>query len=339
MITRKIGQSGIDASAIALGAWAIGGWMWGSQDDAESIRSIRSAIDAGINFIDTAPIYGFGRSEEVVGKAIKGRRNEVVVATKCGLLWEDQEPRRGQYHFSCDELGITSPDASTYSVYRYLGPESVRVEVEASLRRLGIDTIDLYQTHWQEDTTPRSETMETLLRLKEEGKIRAIGVSNASVDRMREYSAAGLLDADQELYSMLDRGPDLEQLPYCRENGMAFLAYSPLANGLLTGKIGPDRVFEVGDLRTQRPRFSQQNRMRVQAFLDTITPIAEERKASLSQIVLAWTIAQPGVSHALVGIRTVDQARMNAMAGEIDLSPEELGAIDGALARHGGDIV
>lgn len=339
MLTRTIGNSGIDASAIALGAWAIGGWMWGSQDDAESIHSIQAAIDSGINFIDTAPIYGFGRSEEVVGKAIKGRRSEVVIATKCGLLWEDKEPRRGQYHFSCDERGITSADKSTYSVYRYLGPESIRAEVEASLRRLGIETIDLYQTHWQEDTTPRSVTMETLLRLKEEGKIRAIGVSNANVERMKEYSAAGVLDADQELYSMLDRGPDAEQLPYCLENGMAFLAYSPLANGLLTGKIDPDRAFEVGDLRTQRPRFSRENRLRVQSFLDAITHIADERKASLAQIVLAWTIAQPGVSHALVGIRTVEQARTNAMAGEIELSAEELGAIDNALARQGKDIV
>ena len=200
---RPLGQSGIEASVVAFGAWAVGGGFWGAADDEASVDAIHKALDAGINFIDTAPVYGLGHSEEIVGRAIKGRRDQVVVATKCGLVWHVQ---KGTFMF--DETGTP--------IHRYLGPESIRYEVEQSLRRLQTDYIDLYQTHWQDATTPIEETMATLLQLKQEGKIRAIGVSNATTQQMDEYRAKGQLDSDQEKYSMLDRGLECRATPLLR---------------------------------------------------------------------------------------------------------------------------
>ena len=329
---REIGGTGVQGSVIALGAWAIGGWMWGGQDDRESIRTIQRAIDEGVNFIDTAPIYGFGRSEELVGKAIAGRRDEVVIATKCGLHWEGPEPRRGEFHFASDEHGMQDPKNARYQVYKYLAAEGIRQEIEQSLRRLGVDCIDLYQTHWQDSTTPISETMETLIRLRDEGKIRGIGVSNAKVHQIQSYLETGALDSDQEKYSMLDRKLDSSNLPFCRKQGISFLAYSPLANGLLTGKIGPDRSFGEGDLRRGNPRFSVENRLRIADLLGRLEPIARERDLNVTQLVIAWTIARPGVTHALVGARTEQQATENARAGSVQLTREEMDRIDSALA-------
>jgi aryl-alcohol dehydrogenase-like predicted oxidoreductase len=191
---RPLGASGIEASVVGLGAWAIGGWMWGGADEADSIRCIQAAVDLGVNLIDTAPVYGFGKSEEIVGKAIKGRRDKVVVATKCGLVWHTD---KGQFFFKSSEENIGVGE-DIYTVHQYLGPECIRYEVELSLKRLQVDTIDLYQTHWQESTTPIADTMAELLKLKHEGKIRAIGVSNATTEHMDEYRAVGVLDCDQE---------------------------------------------------------------------------------------------------------------------------------------------
>lgn len=336
---RQIGKSEVRGSSVVLGAWAIGGWMWGGQSDSESIRAIHAALDAGINFIDTAAVYGFGRSEEVVGKAISDRRQNVVIATKCGLRWSGEEPRKGQYYFSSNERGLQSDDSAKYEVYRYLGPESIRWEVEQSLRRLGIDEIDLYQTHWQDKTTPIEDTMDALLKLKDEGKIRAIGASNASVEQLQKYLAAGPLDSDQEQYSMLDRKPESGSIPFCRKHNIAFLAYSPLANGLLTGKIGPDRTFAEGDLRKGSQRFSVENRQRVSSLLDRFRPLAEEEGITLAQLVLAWTLHQPGITHVLAGIRNVEQARTNAAAGHVKLNSEQLQAMEEALSELGDEII
>ena len=316
---RLLGQSGIEASVVAFGAWAVGGWWWGGADDSESIAAIRRALDLGINFIDTAPAYGMGHSEEVVGKAIKGRRDEVVLATKCGLVWHVDS---GNHFFH----------QSGKSVRRYLGAESIRYEAEQSLRRLQTDHIDLYQTHWQDSTIPIAETMGTLLELKQEGKIRAIGVSNASVEQMDEYRKAGPLDADQEKYSMLDRRMDETQLPYCERENIAVLAYSPLAQGLLTGKVTADRPLAEGDLRADGPRFSVENRTRILAFLEEIRPVAGAYGATLAQLALAWTLARPGLSHALAGARNPAQVDENAGAGDIELSAQEMAQIDDALA-------
>ena len=327
---RSIGASGIEASVIGLGAWAIGGWMWGGTEKDESIRAIRASVDAGVNLIDTAPIYGFGRSETIVGEAIRGIRAKVVVATKCGLIWHAE---KGTHNFNSDEKH-PKKDATEKRVYRHLGPETIRYEVEQSLRRLQIETIDLYQTHWQDSTTPISDTMSALLKLKEEGKIRAIGVSNASVEQMAQYRAAGQLDADQEKYSMLDRGAEDDNLPYCFQNSIAFLAYSPIAQGLLTGKMGPERTFNEGDQRRSNPRFSPENRKKVAEMLEEFKQLAQSHEATISQLVMAWTFSQPGCSHILVGARNPQQAVENARAGDISLTEEETASMTAILERY-----
>src|SRR5574337_64540 len=283
---RQLGGSGIEASVVGLGAWAIGGWMWGGTDERKSVEAIQSSIDAGINFIDTAPAYGMGLSEIVVGRAITSRREQVVVATKCGIVWHTDK-------------GIPFVSQNGRTMRRYLGPESIRYEVEQSLNRLNTDHIDLYQTHWQDQTTPIEETMTTLLDLKREGKIRAIGVSNATVDQIEAYRRVGPVDSGQEKYSMLDRGLEAEYLPYALKNNIAVLAYSPLAFGLLTGKVGPERQFPADDIRHENPRFSEESRKQVLAMLDKMHPIAEKHGLTLAQLVIAWTIAQPGLTHTL----------------------------------------
>ncbi len=317
MIYRPLGQSGISASVIAHGTWAIGGWMWGGTDEQRSIRAIQASLDAGVNLIDTAPAYGLGLSEQIVGRAIQGRRDRVILATKCGLVWHT-----GQGMFFLEEHGAP--------VHRFLGGQSIRYEVEQSLKRLGTDYIDLYQTHWQDPTTPIEETMGTLLDLKRQGKIRAIGVSNSTLDQLRHYQAVGTVDTAQELYHMLDRSRESGYLPYCRQHNIAMLAYSPLANGLLSGKVDPEREFPADDLRHGNPLYTRESRIRVRAMLDQMRPVAEELGLTLAQLVIAWTIAQPGVTHALVGARDATQAAENAMAG-IRLSANDVAQVTEAL--------
>lgn len=330
MRRRQLGQSGLDASVIGLGTWAIGGWMWGGQDERDALRAIHASLDAGVDLIDTAPIYGFGHSESIVGAAIRDRRDEVVLATKCGLVWDDE---RGEYLFSSDARGV-SDSSGGRRVHRLLAPDSVRREIEDSLRRLGTDRIDLYQTHWQEGTTRIEDTMETLLRLREEGKIRAIGVSNASAAQMARYREVGELASDQEKFSMIDRRCEEDQLPYVHSKGMAFLAYSPLALGLLTGRIGPDREFGPGDQRRGHPRFTPKNLNAVRDFARELVPVASNHGATLPQLVLAWTLARQGVSHVLVGARDEGQASENARAGDLELSEDILMWIDSVIAGH-----
>ncbi len=317
-IMREIGASGVMASAVGLGTWAIGGWMWGGTDESESIAAIQASLDAGITLIDTAPAYGLGRSEEIVGKALKGRRQQAIIATKCGLVWHTDKGR----HFF---------DQDGRPVHRYLGSDAIVHEVEQSLKRLGTDHIDLYITHWQDPTTPVAETMEALQDLKKSGKIRAIGASNLDAPTLTDYISIGGLDAIQERFSMIDRGIDAELLPLTTANGISTLSYSSLALGLLSGSIGPDRVFSGDDQRRDNPRFSVENRTRVAHFAEAIGPVAEGHGATIAQIVIAWTLAQPGVTFALCGARNPAQAIDNARAGEIRLSPDDLNIIDHAI--------
>ncbi len=330
---RKLGNSGIEASVIGLGAWAIGGWMWGGSDDKDAIRTIHAGLDAGINLIDTAPMYGYGHSEEVVGRAIADRRERVVLATKCGLIWDEE---RGELRFRADEKIITSQ--GPIKVYKCLAPDKIKWEVEQSLRRLKTDHIDVLQTHRQESTTPIAETMGALMELKEEGKIGAIGCSNATPQQMEEYMAWGELSVDQELYSMLDRNAEESNLPFCRENNIAFFAYSPLAQGLLTGKVQPDREFPEGDQRHYKPRFSVENRKQVLDMLAELQPVADAHQISLAQLAIAWTKARPGCSHALVGARSEEQVRENAGAGEVMFSDDEIAMMQEIVDRHGHRI-
>jgi len=321
MLTRPIGKSGIDASAIGLGTWAIGGWMWGGTDEAKSIAAIHASIDVGVSLIDTAPAYGQGVAEDIVGKALKGRRDKVVLATKCGLVWHTQ---KGNHFFDLDD----GP------VHRYLGRDAIIYEVEQSLSRLGTDYIDHYITHWQDPTTPIDETMEALELLKTQGKIRSIGASNTSIEDINAYVAAGQLDAIQEEYSMVKRGIEHSLLPVAQENDVSVLSYSSLALGLLSGKMTPGRTFEGDDQRKENPRFSASNRQKVQAMMDEITPIADQHNATLAQTVIAWTLQQPGITVSLCGARNANQAQENAKAGQIRLSDADLQIIDTAAGRN-----
>ncbi len=333
MHTRPLGQSGIEASVVGFGAWAIGGWMWGGSSEREAIGAIHAALDAGVTLIDTAPVYGFGASEEIVGKALAGRRDQAVVATKCGMV---VNTTRGEDKFRTTALGVHQYGHIDVRIYNH--PDSIRREVDRSLGLLKTDRIDLYQTHWQDSTTPIEDTMGVLMELKAAGKIRAIGVSNATVEQMMQYAAVGPLDSDQERYSMLDRELEAEQLPYCREHNVAVLAYSPMAMGLLTGKMGPEREFAAGDVRNKHPRYTKENRRRVAEMLEAIRPVAERHGLTIGQLVVAWTAAQPGLTHVLCGARNPQQAEENAAAGRVELAADDLEAIDRVLEQYGEGI-
>lgn len=324
-LTRNLGNSGIAASAVGLGTWAIGGWMWGGTDTARSVAAIQAAIDEGITLIDTAPAYGRGKAEEIVGRAVKGRREKVVLSTKCGLVWHTG---KGSHFFDVDGT----------PVHRYLGRDAIVHEVEQSLQRLGTDFIDHYITHWQDPTTPLDETIDALLELKSAGKIRSIGASNTAPDILAGYVATGELDAIQEEYSLLERAIETTHLPLCRQHGVSVLSYSTLALGLLAGRIGPDREFRGDDLRRNNPRFSAGNRERTAGFFESIAGICEEHDASPAQIVIAWTLQRPGITFALCGARNAAQARENAGAGRIFLTAANVAQIDAAAAARFCDL-
>ena len=325
MRTRTLGASTIEASVVGLGTWAIGGWMWGGTDESESVAAIRASLDEGVSLIDTAPAYGQGRAEEIVGTAIRGRRDDVVLATKCGLVWHTQQ---GEHFFDFDDQ----------PVHRYLGRESIVHELEQSLKRLGTDYIDLYITHWQDPTTPIDETMETLVMLRDQGKIRSIGASNVSADELRAYAATGALDAIQEEYSMVARDIETTLLPIAADSGISTLSYSSLALGLLSGSMGPGRTFSGDDQRKDNPRFSLANREKVARLMEAIAPVAETHAATKAQVVIAWTLQQPGITYSLCGARNPQQARENAGAGRLHLTADELAVIDAAVALELTDL-
>jgi len=324
-LAREIGQSGIKATAVGLGSWAIGGWMWGGTDEKKSIRAIQASIDEGITLIDTAPMYGKGVAETIVGKALKDRREKVVLVTKCGLVWHTQ---KGNKFFDYDGE----------PVHRYLGKESIIYEIEVSLKRLGTDVIDHYITHWQDPTTPIDELMEAMETLKKQGKIRSVGASNTSLDEIKQYVAAGPLDTIQEEYSMVKRDIEDQLVPYCVNNNVSVMSYSSLALGLLAGKIGPDRVFDGDDQRKDNPMFSLTNREKVARLMKAIEPVSENHGATKAQTIIAWTIQQPGITFSLCGARDEKQAIENAKAGRLRLSASEIDAISKAAADHLSDL-
>ncbi|MCL4178058.1 MAG: aldo/keto reductase [Verrucomicrobia bacterium] len=322
MKQRPLGNSGLSASIVGLGAWVLGGGpVWGQEtDDAESIRAIQGALDLGINLIDTAPAYGWGRSERVVGQAIKGRRHQAVLATKCGLWWED-------------ERGSFFTELAGKKMYRSLRPDTLQLEIENSLRRLEVDHIDLYQTHWPSvppEQTPIADTMEVLLKLKQQGKIRAIGVCNVAPEELEEHVRCGGIASDQFRYSMLHREAEQEILPRCERHQIATLTYMSLEQGLLTGKIGMDRVFASTEFRANahwNDWFIPANRQRVLELLASWKPLTDQYACTLAQLVIAWTAAQPGVTHVLAGGRNLAQVTENARAGELTLAAEDLARI------------
>ncbi|MCD8488440.1 MAG: aldo/keto reductase [Desertifilum sp.] len=305
MKTRKLGNSEIEISPIIVGTWQAGKKMWVGIEDSETIKAIRAAFDRGITTVDTAEVYGDGHSEQIVARSLSDVREQVVYATKvfCNHLKYDQVLE------ACDR----------------------------SLANLKTDYIDLYQIHWpagsfKSEAVPIEETMRALNHLKEVGKIRAIGVSNFSRAQMEEAAQYGTIESLQPPYSLFWRQIEQDQKPYCEANNLSILAYSPLAQGLLTGKFGRDRQLAEGDHRAKNKLFyKKDNYQRVQDALDKLRPIADRHQCTLAQLSLAWLIAQPH-TQAIVGVRNAEQAIANAKAAEIELPPETLQEID-AIGR------
>lgn len=325
---RKIGNSDLSLSVITFGAWAAGGWMWGSTDRNDAINAIKASYDLGVTSIDTAPIYGQGDSEEIVGDAIKGiSRDKLQLVTKFGMRWDLD---KGDFGFKSK-----NNDGKEIDIYKYAGKESVIYECEQSLKRLGTDYIDLYQIHWPDSTTPISETFEAVSRLIEQGKVRYAGVCNYDAAQLKEAGQTLEIISNQIPFSMVNRGVEKETVPYCIENNKAVLAYSPMERGLLTGKMTADYQFEEGDHRQGNKFFSPESIEKTNAFLAKIKPLADEKNATLSQLVLRWTVERPGITIALVGARNEKQAVQNAGAINVKLNAEEIQFINTEL-QHAG---
>ena len=321
MIYRKLGHSDLEISAITFGAWAAGGWMWGSTDRNDAVEAIKASYDLGVTSIDTAPIYGQGTSEEIVGEAIKGiSRDKVQILTKFGMRWD-----LAKGDFAMHSKNNAGQDID---VYRFAGKDSIIYECEQSLKRLGTDYIDLYQIHWPDTTTPIDETFEAVSRLIEQGKVRFAGVCNYNAAQMAEAEKTLKLVSNQIPFSMVNRGIEQETVPYCIENNKSILAYSPLERGLLTGKITAGYKFQEGDHRANLPHFQPDFIAKTNQLLDKIKPIADKHNASLNQLVLRWTIERPGITIALAGARNSQQATQNAKAIDLNLSQEEIKSID-----------
>lgn len=314
MQTRQLGYTDLHFSTIGLGTWAMGGeWHrgWGPQDDLVSIDTIHRAIDLGINWIDTAPVYGVGHSEEVVGKAIVGQHQQVMIATKCCR------------HF----------DPTTKTLSNVFNPESLRAECETSLRRLGIETIDLYQIHW---APPGSEEAWAVMpELIQEGKIRYAGVSNCNVEQMKKLQAIHPIASLQPPYSLLRREIEEEVLPFCARNKIGVIPYGAMEEGLLSGKMTAERVRNLTasdwrhtDARFQEPRLSENI-----ALVDQLRPIASRNGLSVAQLVIAWTLHRPEVSATIVGARRPEQIEETAAAGKASLSAEDMTQIEKLLRR------
>jgi aryl-alcohol dehydrogenase-like predicted oxidoreductase len=327
---RRLGTSDLELPVVTFGAWAIGGLFWGGSDDVEAVKAIHAAIDYGIDAIDTAPMYGCGHSEVLVGKAIAGRRDKVKVLTKCGLRWDCTE---GEFFFS-----IKAPDGSSISSYKNLRAASIQYECEQSLKRLGIDAIDLYQVHWPSGSAPVEEAMGALARLKEQGKVRYIGLCNYKADELAESRKSAPIVSDQIKYNLLERDVEADPLPFCRDNGLGVIIYSPMAMGLLTGATTMDRRFPDTDVRSRKEWFQPANRLRVLDALEKIRPIADGHHATLGQLSVAWVLAQEGITTALVGARNANQVIENAGGAAVRLSEQELCTIRRTFEELGGPL-
>jgi len=306
---RLLGKSEVRISAVAIGCWAMGGTAWGPQDDEQSISAVGRAVEVGVNLVDTAPVYGRGHSEEVVGRALLGIRDRVVVATKWGLAWNDS--------------GRIRHDAS---------PARLAVEIEASRKRLGIDTIDLYQLHWPDPDTPIAQTAAAVGKLHESGVIRAIGVSNYSAEQMTEWMKHAPLHCLQPPFSMFKRGIEREILPFCIEHNIATIVYSPLYQGLLTGKFNEQSTF--ADLRSGSPDFAGERFKVNLAVVDRLKQVAERHDRTVTQLVVNWTIHVPGITAAICGARKPSQIEESAGGADWELSSDDLAEIDDILAER-----
>jgi aryl-alcohol dehydrogenase-like predicted oxidoreductase len=317
MQTRKLGFSDLNLTTVGLGTWAIGGpwrWGWGPQDDTESIAAIQRALDLGINWIDTAPAYGLGHSEKIVGKAIAGRRDEVIIATKCGIRWNE----------------------STGVPYNSLAAKSVRYEAENSLRRLGVDVIDLYQIHWPNPDAEIEEAWETIAELVREGKVRYGGVSNFSVSQLERVQPIHPVASLQPPYSMLRRDVEGELLPFCAANDIGVVVYSPMQAGLLTGKFTKARLDGLpdGDWRRGNTFFTEPQLSANLELVEKLRPIAGRNGRPLAQLAIAWVLRRPELTSAIVGARRASQIKETAPAGDWTLPAEDAAEINALLAEH-----
>ena len=321
MPTATLGRSGPSLTRLGFGTWAIGGpWRfgWGPVDDDESVAAIRRAVDAGINWIDTAAVYGLGHSEEIVGRALERRTagEEVFVCTKCG--------RR------------TLPDGTPYGDLR---PQSIRAECEASLRRLGLERLDLYQIHWPEldSGTPLEESWSTLAELVDEGKVRWIGVSNFDVEQLERCEPIRHVDSLQPPLSMLQRGALRHLIPWAAAHRTGVIVYSPMASGLLSGSFDRGRLKDLApdDMRLARPEYAEPELSKNLALVDRLRPIADGLACSVAELAIAWTLAQDGVTGAIVGARRPGQLDQWIGAGRLELSDGQLGEIADAIADTG----
>jgi aryl-alcohol dehydrogenase-like predicted oxidoreductase len=315
--TRVLGNSNLHLTPVGYGAWAIGGgnweFAWGAQDDDESLRTIARALDAGINWIDTAAIYGLGHSEEIVGRALKGRAHKPLVFTKCSMRWHADR-----------------------SIYRSLTAKSLQQELENSLRRLGVDVIDLYQIHWPNPEGEIEEGWETLARFQEEGKVRYIGVSNFSVAQMKRAQAIAPITSLQPPYSLLRRDIENEILPFCRENNIGVINYSPMVSGLLTGKMTAERVKNLpdDDWRKRNHNFQPPKLDRNLALVDLLRTIGQKHGVEPGVVAVAWTLRNPAITAAIVGARRPDQVDGVLPAATFRLNDVEAARIEGWLAQN-----
>jgi aryl-alcohol dehydrogenase-like predicted oxidoreductase len=313
MKTRKLGFSDLNLTTIGLGAWAIGGpWQfgWGPQDDQDSIATINEAIDNGINWIDTAPIYGHGHSEIILGKAIKGLSQKPVIATKCGLVWDEKNERIPR-----------------------LNPKSVRQECEQSLKRLGVDAIDLYQIHWPSSTEEAVDGWGEIARLIKDGKVRFAGVSNFSIEQMEKCQQIHPIASLQPPYSMLIRDIEKDLMPFCKKNNIGIVAYSPMARGLLTGKFSREHLKTLApdDHRRKNNLFTEPAFSKNLEFVERIKPIAQRNGKTSAQLAIAWVLRRDEITSAIVGARKPGQISETAKAGDWSLSRQDIAEIENII--------
>jgi aryl-alcohol dehydrogenase-like predicted oxidoreductase len=321
---RSLGSSGLEITTVGFGSWAIGGggWSfgWGPQDDKASEDSMRRAIELGVNWIDTAAVYGLGHSEEVVGRFVRSlpASERPYIFTKCGLIWDErnrmQEPKR------------------------VLKPESIRAECESSLRRLGVERIDLYQFHWPDDSgTPIEDSWAEMLRLIEEGKVRLGGVSNFDVGQLERCDAIRHVDSLQPPFSLIRRDVAGRQIPWCEAHETGVICYSPMQSGLLTDDFSAGRVARMAndDWRRRAPEFNPPNVYRNLTLRDALKPIAQRHETTVSSVAIAWVLSWPGVTGAIVGARSPEQVDGWIGAANLELSPSDLAEIAGAIESTG----
>ena len=315
---RKIGNTTLEASAVTFGAMGIGGgFRFPEANDDESIRAIHAALDRGINIIDSAPVYGFGHSEELIGKAIRGKRDKVILSTKCGLWWGDDE---GSYRFTWDG----------HAVKRNLSPRTIRIEIEDSLRRLGTDHIDVYYTHnpaCPPFLTPIEDTIATLLALRDQGKILAIGASNCTMEDIGHYVAAGAIDIVQLKYNLLERGVEKDVLPLCEAKGLSLHAYSPLAAGLLTGRFAPGHTLTATEPRAANLLWTADVYPLALDFVDGLKKIAQAHATSTTAVSIAYLLAASPAVNVICGIGKASHVDGVVAGADLALTDEDMAAI------------